>query len=80
MYRSYDELKEEEKAELRNALWLDSYWNYQQYGDFLDEAEKEELDSLENEDDISEIIMEKVFGGICFVEEDFWCNLEETED
>lgn len=76
MYRDYCDLTENEKAELRDSLFCASLYNRDDcYYSALDTEEQEVIDRCLDADDIPESIMLSAFGGISFVEEDFFCNL-----
>jgi len=70
---SYTELREEEKEELRAAL----YWGGEDCYDYsnLSAAEKEIVDNAESPEDIPEEVMISAYGHYSFVEEDFFCNI-----
>ena len=72
----YCELREEEKAELRETL-LDESMRPDGGTDFdsLSNEQKEIVLNCINAEDIPEEIMEAAFGIYDFVEDDFWCNV-----
>ena len=75
---NYNELREEEKDELRSALF-DQSRNHDCYGygtdyDYLSADEQAIVDNCDWPDDIPETVMLSAFGGYSFVEEDFFCN------
>ena len=72
----YFELREEEKAELRQKLWEDSMYGdgYTEYA-YLSAASAEAVDNAARPEDIPESVMEEAFGCYDFVEEDFFCNV-----
>lgn len=61
MYRDVRELNKDELDELR--------WSY--YWELVDTGEDE---GIEWADDIPDAVLFEHYDGICFVEEDFWCN------
>lgn len=69
VYFSIDECTEEELEQLRWALYYDESDN-----DIFDEKDIEILDGCSCPDDIPFELLEKVYGHISFVDEDFWCN------
>ena len=84
----YFELREEEKAELREELWdqmmdaderLRDDWGYNDYA-YLSAASTEAVDNAARPEDIPEFAMEEAFGDYDFVEEDFFCNLKKDEE
>ena len=75
----YIELREEEKMELRSALFdqshnHDCYYPGTDY-DNLSAEEQAIVDGCEWEEDIPEAIMESAYGHYDFVEEDFFCDI-----
>jgi hypothetical protein len=76
MYREYCELTENEKDELRNTMFYASLYNRDDpWYSALSADEQEVIDDCDDESEIPESIMLSAFGGISFVEEDFFCNL-----
>ena len=73
---NYCELTENEKAELRDSLFCASLYNRDDpYYSTLSAEEQKVIDDCADGEDIPESIMLSAFGGISFVEEDFFCNL-----
>lgn len=72
----YRELREEEKQELREALFDRHLWENDD-SDFasLSAEEQDIVRNCEWADDIPESVMESAFGMYDFVPEDFFCNL-----
>lgn len=70
VYFSIDECTEEELEQLRWALFYDE----EGYNDIFDETDRETFNKCETPDDIPFELLEKVYGHISFVDEDFWCN------
>ena len=69
-YFSIDECTEEELEQLRWAL----YYDESDMNDIFDEKDIEILDGCSCPEEIPFEILEKVYGHISFVDEDFWCN------
>ena len=69
MYRSVDELTEQELQELRSRL----------FHQLVDDGSLEEVMGKEvnDEDDIPMGLVKFHYADTSFVEEDFWCNLTE---
>lgn len=70
-YFGLAECREEEIEQLRNTLFYSD-------GDNLPEFSREDMQVLEacnTPSDIPYELLDKAFGFISFVEEDFWCNL-----
>ena len=74
IYFSVNELTLNEKEELKNTYYFDLY-----YGD---DAEQEQDDYIncygelpDDWDYISDDALERKYGDISFVDEDFWCNI-----
>lgn len=74
-YFSINKCTEEELEQLRITV----YSNDGEYDDFLTEEEKQTLENCDIPDKIPYNILEKIFGDISFVDEDFWCNCKEEE-
>lgn len=74
-YFDLKECTEEEKEELEEKLFLDILFEEKDYSDVLSE---DEIESVLKGDwyNIPFSILEKVYGHICFVDEDFFCNCE----
>lgn len=75
----YFELREEEKAELRQTLWEQSVFEqddcgYNEYA-YLSNKSKEAVDNAEIPEDIPEYAMVEAFGSYDFVTGDFFCNI-----
>jgi hypothetical protein len=69
-YFTIDECTEEELEQLRWAL----YYDESDMNDIFDEKDIEILDGCSCPEEIPFEILEKVYGHISFVDEDFWCN------
>ena len=67
------ECTEEELGELADKLYLDILFEEKDYSDVLSEDEIKLV--FYSEDKIPYSILEKVYGGFSFVDEDFWCNI-----
>ena len=73
----YRELREEEKQELREALFDRHLWeNDDSDFAYLSAEEQDIVRNCEWADDIPESVMESAYGFYDFVDEDFWCNLK----
>lgn len=72
----YEELREEEKNELRWTLWDQSMHNdgYTDYN-YLSVEEQEIVDACAKPEDIPESVMISAFGHYIFCEQDFFCNI-----
>ena len=76
----YIELREEEKAELRETLWEQSVFQhdddfgYNEYA-YLSAEFAEAVDNAKSPEDIPENVMKETFGSYDFVAEDFFCNI-----
>lgn len=73
VYFSINECTEEELNQLRWAL----YYDESDINDIFDEKDIEILDGCSCPEEIPFEILEKVYGNISFVDEDFWCNCKE---
>ena len=75
MSKSYKELREEEKQELRSAL----YWGGESCTEYdeLSEEDKKIVDEALDPTDIPEEVMLSAFGHYSFVDDDFFCNIPE---
>lgn len=71
-YFSINECTDEELNQLRQTLYWD--WNKDDLKSVFNAEEMKFLANC-NCDDISFELLEKAFGGISFVDEDFWCNV-----
>lgn len=71
-YFGLNECTEEELEELADKLYFDILSEEKDYSDVLSE---DEIEIIFSEDKIPYSILEKVYGHISFVDEDFWCNL-----
>ncbi len=69
-YFSIKKCTEEELEQLRWALFYDE----EGYDDIFDEKDREVFNNCETPDDIPFELLEKVYGHISFVDEDFFCN------
>lgn len=69
-YFSLNECTEDELNQLREEL----YYNAEDNNDILTEEEIDYINSLVYVGDIPFEMLEKVYGHISFVDEDFWCN------
>ena len=74
-YFSIKECTEEELNQLQWAL----YYDESDIKDVFDEKDIEILDGCSCPEEIPFEILEKVYGHISFVDEDFWCNCKEEE-
>ena len=72
-YFDINECTEEELEELADKLYLDILFEEKDYSDVLSEDEIKLV--FYSEDKIPYSILEKVYGHISFVDEDFWCNI-----
>lgn len=70
-YFNLNECTEKELEELADKLYLDILSEEKDYSDVLSE---DEIKLIYSEDKIPYSILEKVYGHISFVDEDFWCN------
>lgn len=74
----YCELTASEKAELRDTLfWASVYPGEDPDFDGLSAEQQEVVSNCDSSDDIPEDIMEAAYGCYDFVEEDFFCNVED---
>lgn len=76
MYRSVYNLTAEELDELRSAL----FWHDPDGGDWYDDLSEESKAIVDNAawpDEIPDRILFETFDGIDFVEEDFFCNIND---
>lgn len=69
-YFSINECTEEELEQLREAL----FYNEEDDEDLLTEEEYAFIRNCKTSDDIPFELLEKFYGHISFVDEDFWCN------
>ena len=69
-YFSINECTEEELEQLREAL----FYNEEDDEDLLTEEEYAFIRNCKTPDDIPFELLEKFYGHISFVDEDFWCN------
>ena len=74
-YFDLKECTEEELEELSERLFYDILFGEKDYSDVLSEDEIESVFKYDCHK-IPFSILEKVYGGICFVNEDFFCNCE----
>lgn len=70
VYFSINECTEEELEQLREEL----FFNTEDNEDILSNKEVDFINNLSYADEIPFWLLEKVYGHISFVEEDFWCN------
>ena len=75
-YFNISECTEDELEQLKMTV----YANDGEYDDFLTEKDKQILENCDIPDKIPYNILEKIFGDISFVDEDFWCNCKEEEE
>ena len=77
-YRTVEQLNENEKDELRGVLFYHDQSGTEYY-DFLSDGSKEIVDSSAWIDDIPDSVLFEAFDGIDFVEEDFFCNIKDSD-
>lgn len=72
-YFTVHDLTEKEKEELKATL----YWaeDDDPYKSELDKKTRDLVDRAKCAEEIPDWVLEKAFGDISFVDEDFWCNV-----
>lgn len=68
------ELNYEEKLQLKETLLYGSDWITH-----ITKEDQKIIDEAFSADDISDELVERIFEGIHFVKDDFWCHIEEEE-
>lgn len=74
---NYCELTVSEKKELRESLYFGAMDGESYDFDCLSDESKRIVKNCECADDIPEAVMEEAYGMYDFVEEDFFCNVED---
>lgn len=72
IYFTIKECKADELEELKMSL----FYNYEDFKEDFTEKEYNVLENCESHLDIPFSILKKFYGGYSFVEEDFFCNME----
>ena len=76
-YRDAIDLNADELLELKDRLYWDNYLDYNNDLEFMTDEQKAIVDNATSPDDIPDEIIFDVYGDILFVEEDFWCNIQD---
>lgn len=72
-YKDVTELNHDELYELKDKLYWECVWGDE--SEYMTDEQRAIVDSADYSDDIPDSLIFDVFGGTCFVEEDFWCNV-----
>lgn len=75
-YFSINECTENELEQLREEL----FYNIEDNEDILSDKEVDFINNLSYADEIPFWLLEKVYGHISFVDEDFWCNINNDKN
>lgn len=73
------ELSHDELCELKDKLYWQVCWGDDGSGEYMTDEQYAIVDSAEYSYDIPDELIFDVFGGYCFVEDDFWCNISNRD-
>lgn len=68
-----EQLSEDEMYELKDSLYCNFYYN-QDALPIMIESERKVLEKATYPSDIPDWLMYRLYGGVDFVKDDFWCN------